>query len=111
MIGNNRDVCLLGMPHRKSVRGSDLQMKSVGAADIKKQTWTGGVCVCVCVCACVCTHLFNEMSVRGDNNERPWLASYKGFLPLNQLFCPLCACTALLSPRATLTAKTCTSVS
>lgn len=57
MIGNNRDVCLLGMPHRKSVRGSDLQMKSVGAADIKKQTWTGGVCVCVCV------HLFNELSV------------------------------------------------
>lgn len=57
MIGNNRDVCLLGMPHRKSVRSSDLQMKSVGAADIKKQTWTGGVCVCVCV------HLFNELSV------------------------------------------------
>ena len=35
----------------------------------------------------------------------PWHASYKGFLPLNQLLGPLCARTALLSPRTTLTAR------
>lgn len=65
MIGNNRDVCLLGMPHRKSVRSSDLQMKSVGAADIKKQTWTGGVCVCVCVR----TFLMNCLSEEATMND------------------------------------------
>lgn len=44
MIRKNRDVCLLGMLHRKSVHRSDLHMSRVLNSRSKKKTKNSKLC-------------------------------------------------------------------